>query len=64
MREKLLWPRAKSKANLKPKSRMKVVWNTCETELGGAMPDNTMKTTFKKFIWKFLKVIPFQRNLC
>ena len=32
---KNLWLRAKTKANLKPELKMKVVWNTCDKELGG-----------------------------
>ena len=31
------WLRAKTKANLKPELKMKVVWNTCDKELGGEM---------------------------
>ena len=27
--------RAKTKANLKPELKIKVVWNTCDNELGG-----------------------------
>ena len=29
--------RAKTKANLKPKLKIKVVWNTCDKKLGGEM---------------------------
>ena len=32
---KNLWLRAKTKANLKPELKTKVVWNTCDKELGG-----------------------------
>ena len=40
--------RAKTKANLRPELKMKVVWNTCEKELGGEMKLNLpMKTTSK-----------------
>ena len=30
---KNLWLRAKTETNLKPKFKMKVVWNTCDKEL-------------------------------
>ena len=43
-----LWLRAKTKANLKPELKMKVVWNTCDKELGGEIKLNLpMKTTSK-----------------
>ena len=32
-----MWLRAKTKASLKPKLKMKVVWNICDKELGGEM---------------------------
>ena len=32
---KKLWLRAKTKAKLKPKLKMKVFWYTCDRELGG-----------------------------
>ena len=32
-----LWLRAKTKANLKPELKMKVIWNTWDKELGGEM---------------------------
>ena len=32
-----LWLKAKTKANLKPELKIKVVWSTCEKELGGEM---------------------------
>ena len=32
---KNLWLRAKTKANLKPELKMKVIWNTCDKDLGG-----------------------------
>ena len=35
--EKNLWLRAKTKANLKPELKMKVVWNSCDKELGDEM---------------------------
>ena len=38
---------AKTKATIKPESKMKVVWNTCKRELGGLKSVNTMKTTTK-----------------
>ena len=31
---KNLWLRAKTKGNLKPELKMKVVWNTCDKGLG------------------------------
>ena len=32
-----LWLRAKTKANLKPELKIKVVWNICDKERGGEM---------------------------
>ena len=46
------WELAKTKANVKPESDIRVLWNTCKKELGGSKSVNAMKTT-KKFIWKF-----------
>ena len=36
------WELAKTKANLKPESNLKV-WNTFKNELGGMKPVNAMK---------------------
>ena len=38
--------RPKTKVDLKPKLKMKVVWNTCDKELGGEW-SLSMKTTSK-----------------
>ena len=35
--EENLWQRTKTKASLRPKLKMKVLWNTCAKELGGEM---------------------------
>ena len=55
-----LWLRAKTKANLKPELKMKVVGNTCDKELGGKMKsacehyvksslENLQKSLLEKF---------------
>ena len=41
------WEIAKTKANLKPESNMKDVWNTCKRELGGMKSVNAVKNTTK-----------------
>ena len=41
------WELAKTKANFKPESNMKVVWNTCKKEFGGMKSVSAMKTTKK-----------------
>ena len=64
MREKRLWSRAETKANLKPESKMKVVWNACEGELDGIKVCQYNENYFKKFIWKLPKGDRSLRNLC
>ena len=51
---KILWLRAKTKANFKPQIKMKVVWYTCETELDG-MKSLWDENDYRKFIWKLPK---------
>ena len=46
--------RAKTEANSNPESKMKVVWNTCEKQLGGEMKSFYQKY-FKNSIENFLK---------
>ena len=44
-----MWLRAKTKANLKPELKMKVVWNTCDKERGGEIRsdyENYSKSSF------------------
>ena len=48
MGTKFLWLKAKTKTNLNPESKMKLIWNSCERELGGMKSDvNTMKAATK-----------------
>ena len=56
---KNLWLRAKTKANLKPGSKMKVIWNTCEKEHGGEMKSVNENYLIQKFAGKLRKVTPF-----
>ena len=43
---------------------MKVVWNTCDKELGGEMKPAYENYLLQKFTWKLTKVTFFLRNFC
>ena len=43
---------------------MKVVWNTCDKELGGEMRLVYENYLLQRFTWKLAKVTFFLRNLC
>ena len=58
---KNLWLRAKTKANLKPKLKMKVVWITCNKELGGQMT-SAYKIYFRSSHENFQKSPPFKET--
>ena len=48
----MFWLRAKTKANLKPELKMKVVRNTCDKELGREMKfvnENYFKSSLENF---------------
>ena len=53
-----LWLRAKTKANLKPELKMKVVRNTCDKELGGEMK-SAYENYFKNSLENLQKFTPF-----
>ena len=52
-----LWLRAKTKANLKPELKIKVVRNTCDKELGGEM--KSYENYFKNSLENLRKFTPF-----
>ena len=54
-----LWLRAKTKASLKPELKVKVVWNTCDKELGSEM-DSVNENVFKSSPENFQKSLPFR----
>ena len=54
-----LWLRAKTKANLEPGLKMKVVWNTCDKEIGGGNEVYQWKLLQKYTPSKPPKVTPF-----
>ena len=47
-----LWLRAKTKANLKPELKMKVVWNTCDKERG-----EEIKSAYENYFKRSLKTL-------
>ena len=51
---------AKSKANIKPESNMKVFWNTFKRELGRMKSVNAMKATTKSSFDNFQRELPFR----
>ena len=57
-----MWLRAKTEANLKPELKMKVVWNTCDEELGSEMKP-AIEKYFKRSLENFQKPLPF-REIC
>ena len=52
------WLRAKAKANLKPEQQMKVVWNTCDKELGEMK--SAYENYFKSSPESLQKSLPFR----
>ena len=56
---KTLWLRAKTEATVKLKLKMKVVWNTCDKELGGEMK-SVKENHFKNSLENFQKSLPFR----
>ena len=50
-----------AKANLKQELKMKVVWNTCDKELGGQMK-SVYKNYFKSSHENFQKLLPFRET--
>ena len=53
------WLRAKTKANLKPELKMKVVSNTCDKELGSEIKSGS-ENYFKSSLENFQKPLPFR----
>ena len=54
---KNLWLRARTKAKLKPKLKVKVVWSNCGRELGRTKSVN--ENYYKMFIWELPKGLAF-----
>ena len=54
---KNLWLRAKTKADIKPELKVKVVWDTCDKELRGEM--KSANENYSKVHLKLPKVTPF-----
>ena len=57
---KKLWLRTKTKASLKPGLKMKVVWITCDKELGGEMKFVKENYLNKSSLVNFRKSLPFR----
>ena len=57
--EENLWQRTKTKASLRPKLKMKVLWNTCDKELGGEMK-SACENYFKTSLEILQKPLPFR----
>ena len=53
-----MWLIVKTKANLRPELKMKIIWNTCERKHGGMKSVYENYYIYKKFIWKLRKATP------
>ena len=53
-----MWLRAKTKVNLKPELKTKIVGNACDKVLGGKMK-SVNENSFKSSLENFQKSLPF-----